>query len=91
MQPTTRGEKTKTMNTPWTDEYLRNKYVTTTCGELFTGDDHAQLAVLVYRRFGRDAKVAAAAWRRMLQNGCTEEDFETLLQCGQTRGFDKGR
>lgn len=53
--------------------------VTTTSGDTFTGKDHAKLAQLIYARFGRDLSAATAAWRRMLQNSCTEADFEALV------------
>lgn len=54
----------------------------TTCGERFTMDDHARLAWMVHLRFGRNIPSGAAAWRRMLQNGCTDGDFEELVNAG---------
>lgn len=52
--------------------------VTTTAGERFSAADHAALAALVYRRFGRDPEAAAAAWRRLLGNSCTVAQFMRL-------------
>lgn len=52
--------------------------VTTTAGEAFTAADSAALALAVYRRFGRDSGAAAAAWRRLLQNGTSDRDFMAL-------------
>jgi len=56
-----------------------NTTVTTTAGESFTGEDSKQLARLIYRRLGRDMHVAANAWRRMLQNDCSDEQFSVLV------------
>ncbi len=61
---------------------LDNLDVRTTAGEPFTGRDHARLALLVYRRFGRNAASATAAWRRMLENNCPERDFMALVDAG---------
>lgn len=60
---------------------MRKKDLTvrTTAGEKFTNGDHYALAHLVYRRFGRDLRAAAAAWRRLLQNSCPDEDFRALV------------
>lgn len=54
--------------------------ITTTNGEVFTHAESALLAALVLRRFGMDVLSAAAAWRRMLQNSCTDEQFRTLAE-----------
>lgn len=54
----------------------------TTAGERFTIDDHARMAWLIHLRFGRNIQSGAAAWRRMLQNGCTDSDFEELVNAG---------
>lgn len=53
--------------------------VTTTAGETFSYEDHADMALMVYRRFGYDVDAAAAAWRRMLQNNASTGDFMDLL------------
>lgn len=53
--------------------------ITTTARQEFTDNDHRQLALLVCRRFGWDLEGATAAWRRMLQNSCTEEQFLELV------------
>ena len=55
---------------------------TTNGGEPFTGRDSAILAYLVLRRFGRDVE-AAAAWRRMLGNSCSDTDFAGLAAIGE--------
>lgn len=52
--------------------------VTTTAGERFTGQEHAQLAALVFKRFGWDVEQATAAWSRMLGSNVTAEQFQTL-------------
>jgi len=57
--------------------------VTTTAGDLFTHHMSAQMARLVYVRFGRDAEAAAAAWRRMLQNTTTTAEFEALVSVAE--------
>lgn len=56
--------------------------ITTTAGETFSMDDHARMAWLIFVRFGRNIEAGAAAWRRMLQNSATEEDFEELVNAG---------
>ena len=53
--------------------------ITTTARECFTAEDSRQLAQLVCRRFGYELAAAAAAWRRMLQNGCSDHQFEELV------------
>lgn len=53
--------------------------ITTTARETFTYGEHVDLARLVYKRFGRDDAAAAAAWRRLLENGATEGDFMALV------------
>lgn len=52
---------------------------TVTNGSVFREEDHLRLAWLIYRRFGNDIQAGAAAWRRMLQNDCTDLDFEELV------------
>ena len=53
--------------------------VTTTNKEVFSVDESAELARLVFKRFGRDEEVATAAWRRMLGNSCTVSQFRQLV------------
>lgn len=59
-----------------------NHSVTTTYGEVFTAREHQLMACMIYKRFGRDSEVAAAAWRRLLGNSCTESAFMELVQAG---------
>ena len=56
--------------------------VTTTNGSKFTGEQSAELAILVYKRFGCNMASACAAWRRMLENNCREADFAALIMAG---------
>lgn len=56
--------------------------ITTVAGEAFTPEDSALLARLIYRRFGYEISAAAAAWRRMLQNNCTDAHFAALVAHG---------
>lgn len=55
-------------------------YIKTTKGETFSHDDSANMAWMVYRRFGRDLVVATAAWNRLLQNNCDVTQFHKLVQ-----------
>lgn len=57
---------------------LGNLHVTTTSGETFTGEEHAQMAHLIYKRFGYDVTLAANKWRQMLQNNVSDADFLKL-------------
>jgi hypothetical protein len=52
----------------------------TTAKEIFSALESTQLARLIYKRFGRDIPAAADAWRRLLQNNCTDNQFIELLQ-----------
>jgi hypothetical protein len=56
--------------------------VTTTDGTIFTPVDHVDLARLIYKRFGHNPEAATEAWRRMLQNSATVEDFMGLVEYG---------
>lgn len=58
--------------------------VTTTNGEVFTGEQSAKLAFLVYVRFGRNLGSAHSAWKRMLQNNCSLMHFSELVDAGAT-------
>lgn len=62
---------------------MEKNAVVTTNGEGFSEQDHADMAWLVYRRFGRDGIAAAAAWRRLLQNNCTDAQFRELMLKGE--------
>ncbi len=53
--------------------------VTTTSGKPFTMTQHAELARLVFLRFGENATAATEAWRRMMENDCNESDFMELV------------
>lgn len=53
--------------------------ITTTEGKVFTHEQSADLALMIYQRFGREMEPAAAAWRRMLQNNCETTDYIDLL------------
>lgn len=49
---------------------------------MFTGKELALLAALVFQRFGWNKAAAAAAWRRMMQTDCPDDDFAELAQFG---------
>jgi hypothetical protein len=57
--------------------------ITTTKGERFTYDDSADLAWMVWRRFGRDLTAATAAWNRLLGNNCDATQFDRLVEHSQ--------
>ena len=61
---------------------LRPHDIVTTAGDVFTEEEHKQLAQLVYKRWGRSPGDAACAWRRLFQNSCTEADFFRLVTEG---------
>lgn len=65
--------------------------ITTTCGEQFSWKDSCRLAHLIYVRFGRDIEAGAAAWRRLLQNSCTNQDFEELVNEAALHSTEEGR
>lgn len=52
--------------------------ITTTTGTAFDIEDTQLLAMLILNRFGNDYSNAANAWRRLLQNSCSENDFRNL-------------
>jgi len=52
--------------------------IVTTAGEEFTIRDSHVLAKLILKRFGNDIGSATLAWRRLLQNNCSEADFKRL-------------
>lgn len=53
--------------------------IRTASGDIFTAKEHAELARLIYRRWGSNIEAAANAWRRLFQNSTTEKEFEKLL------------
>lgn len=57
--------------------------VKTTSGRTFTEGQSAQLAYLIFLRFGENYEAALAAWWRLLQNNCTLGGFRSLVQAGQ--------
>jgi len=57
-----------------------NNYITTTAGETFLHEESCQLAALIFKRFGRDVAIAASAWRRLLRNSCTDEQFWEMVE-----------
>ncbi len=59
--------------------------IRTTNGEPFTDTDHAALARLMYKRFGRDEESFCSAWRRMLQNSAENRDIMALLREGRSQ------
>lgn len=60
------------------DEWLDNLWVHTTDGTTFTGQQHRELAKLIYARFGHSLRAAASAWRALLQNDCSEREFARI-------------
>lgn len=52
--------------------------VTTAAGEAFTAADSADLAWLIYKRFGRNWDHAHGAWRQLLLNTCSLESYKAL-------------
>lgn len=64
--------------------YLAAASVRTTSGETFSGEEAAQLAALIYKRFGWELPAAAAAWRRLLGNNCSDDQFRDLAEFATT-------
>lgn len=64
--------------------------ITTTSGDTFTWDDQARLAYLIHIRFGRDITSGVAAWRRLLQNSTTPNQFEDLVNRGALLAIEEG-
>lgn len=56
--------------------------ITTTNGESFSYDDHCRMAWLIHLRFGRSIEAGAAGWRRLMQNSCTDSQFEAMVNQG---------
>jgi hypothetical protein len=57
--------------------------ITTTAKEVFTVNMSCQLAMLIHKRFGWDNEAAASAWRRLLQNSCSTEEFVEMATMGR--------
>lgn len=57
--------------------------ITTTAKEVFTVDMSCQLAMLIHKRFGWNDESAASAWRRLLQNSCSTEEFVEMATRGR--------
>lgn len=57
--------------------------IRTTNEELFSFADSADMAWMVYRRFGRDLVSATAAWNRLMQNNCNATQFSELVSYSQ--------
>jgi hypothetical protein len=53
--------------------------IRTTNGKIFTQAQSAEMAKLVFLRFGEDLESATLAWRRMLQNSCSINQFAELV------------
>ena len=66
----------------WEDARVDDSRIvaTTTNGEPFSYGESCYLAALIFKRYGRDEESAAAAWRRMLQNGTTTRMFMDLVK-----------
>jgi len=67
---------------------MDNGSITTTCGETFSYRDHTRLARLIHLRFGKDIEAGAAAWRRLMQNSTTDDQFEMLVNIGYLHALE---
>jgi len=56
-----------------------DKTTYTPAGELWTMAEARQLAQLIHKRLGQDLHTSAAAWRQLLGNTCTADQFAALL------------
>lgn len=56
--------------------------VRTTNNDVFSATDTQHLATLIWRRWGQDTAAAAIAWRRLMQNNCSDAQFAQLLDKG---------
>jgi len=52
--------------------------IVTTSNEVFTHQESQTMAKLVLKRFGNDTFSATLAWRRLMQNDCSENAFKKL-------------
>jgi len=48
--------------------------------EVFTHCQHCDMAWLIWKRWNKQTNSAAAAWRRLMQNSCTEDQFFELVK-----------
>lgn len=67
-------------------ELMNDPHAVRTAGpsrEVFSGDDSARLAFLLWRRFGRHDADAHWQWQQLLGNSCTTEQFMLLVRRGQ--------
>lgn len=53
--------------------------IRTTAGETFTFEESADMARMVFKRFGNDLGAATAAWNRLMQTNCDTHQFQKLL------------
>ena len=58
---------------------LAHLHVTTTNGEVFTGEEHAQLAHLIWARWGKNYIAAHVAWKRLFENSASLSQFTSLV------------
>lgn len=58
---------------------MKDTSIKTTAGEEFTVEQHGELARMIYVRFGRNYPTAHAAWKRLMQNNCTLQEFIGLF------------
>lgn len=49
-------------------------------GEIFSHEKSCELAYLIYERFGKDLDSAHSAWRRLLQNNCSKNQYNDLIK-----------
>jgi hypothetical protein len=74
----------KVRQPPHLDQYDN----TTTNGERFYGAEHANLAWLIHKRFGRNFDETLTKWRQMLDNDCDDNDLRALINYGRTMATD---
>lgn len=53
--------------------------ITTTANENFSYEDSCLMALLIYKRFARDATAATVAWRRLMGGTIDEFYFMQLV------------
>ncbi|KAA5538585.1 hypothetical protein FYK55_27240 [Roseiconus nitratireducens] len=54
-------------------------YACTMSGEFFDCHDHALMAFQIWRRMGRNNESTGAAWRRLMQSDCPNEDVMAFV------------
>jgi hypothetical protein len=52
----------------------------TTANERFTAAESRELARLILKRWGNDLPAAACAWRRLMQNNCSDAAFQRIVE-----------